>query len=48
MNLRMLVLKTVELSDFPRRGSQLFHLITVDGKKEFLKMGDVMDISSQI
>ena len=48
MNLRILVLKTVELPDFPRRVSQLFHSIMVDGKKEFFKKGDVMHISSRI
>ena len=32
MNLRILVLKTDKFSD-----SRLFHLIMVDGKKEFLK-----------
>ena len=48
MNLRILVLKTEKLSDFPRRGSQLFNSITVDRKKEFLKKGDVMYISSRL
>ena len=37
MNLRMLLLKTEIFSDFLRWRSKLFHSITVDGKKEFLK-----------
>ena len=37
MNLRMLVLKSDELSAFLRPGSSLFHSMLVDRKNEFLK-----------
>ena len=37
MNFRILFLKTFKLSHFRRLPSNLFHLIIVDIKKEFLK-----------
>ena len=37
MNLRILLLKTEKFSGFLRLGSRLFHSITVDAKKRFLK-----------
>ena len=38
MNLRTSVLQTEKTLVFLRRGSDLFQLMIVDGKKEFLKM----------
>ena len=37
MNLRMLALKSDKISAFLRPESNLFHLMIVDGKNEFLK-----------
>ena len=37
MNFNMFFLKIEKLSEFLIRFSRLFHLVTVDGKYEFLK-----------
>ena len=37
ININEFILKTLRLAGLRRLGSSLFHSITVDGKKEFLK-----------